>query len=171
MGQDTRVRITSLGQESGGLSSSLDSAFNQVCDLGPASNLPGLRITTCKIRGMGLEEWFPAFNVQQNCLWRFLKNIQPETSSEMFQMLLRWICCFGISRLTRSLSFLLGLTSYEINLFTYAFCLEPHLWLLVKFLCWWSVIISNGRIYDDALDAEVADGSGPGCLEWTHYES
>lgn len=93
MGQDARVKIKSLGWESGGLSSSVDSAFHQVRDLGQASNLPGPQVTICNIRGMGLEQWFSAFNAQQNCLWSFLRNIQPETSSEMFQKLLRWIFC------------------------------------------------------------------------------
>ena len=56
MGQDARVRIKILGQESGGLSSSLNSAFTQVCDLGQVSSLSGPQVTICKIRGIGLEQ-------------------------------------------------------------------------------------------------------------------
>lgn len=54
MGQDAGVRRKTLGQKSGGLSSNLDSVFNQVCDLGQASNLSGPQ--ACKMKGMGFEQ-------------------------------------------------------------------------------------------------------------------
>lgn len=56
MGHSTKVRIKTLGQESREMSSSLDSTFNQVCDLGLASNLSGLHVTICEIGGMSLEQ-------------------------------------------------------------------------------------------------------------------
>lgn len=50
MEQDAKVRIKTLGQESRDLSSNLDSTFNQVCDLGLASNLSGLQVTRLNVK-------------------------------------------------------------------------------------------------------------------------